>query len=190
LKDQDEDHQSPTNPVIMGSPEHFWLWTEEQGFDLTRPDTPTSGPRAPNIRLETDNTPITICTTNTAFVIIDMMNQSLSQPLNPRHIVRDIETFIIKRAIPAVRKAGIQVIWVNWGLTDEDLANIPPTTQRIWVYEMDGTYKHGQGIGWDMGAVEIEDGTTVQGVSSTGNGTWVNRVVYCATGTDIYISAG
>jgi hypothetical protein len=28
------------------------------------------------------------------------------------------------------------------------------------------------------------------GVSSTGNGTWVNRVVYCATGTEIYISAG
>jgi hypothetical protein len=27
-------------------------------------------------------------------------------------------------------------------------------------------------------------------VSSTGNGTWVNRVVYCATGTEIYISAG
>jgi hypothetical protein len=31
---------------------------------------------------------------------------------------------------------------------------------------------------------------TVNSVSSTGNGTCVNRVVYCATGTEIYISAG
>jgi hypothetical protein len=31
---------------------------------------------------------------------------------------------------------------------------------------------------------------TIPIVSSTGNGTWVNRVLYCATGTEFYISAG
>jgi hypothetical protein len=35
-----------------------------------------------------------------------------------------------------------------------------------------------------------EHGLRIPFVSSTGNRTCVNRVVYCATGTEIYISPG
>jgi nicotinamidase-related amidase len=44
--------------------------------------------------------------------------------------------------------------------------------QRIWAYEMDRTYKRGQGIRGDMGDIEIEDGTTVQGGRVFMRGTW------------------
>jgi hypothetical protein len=36
----------------------------------------------------------------------------------------------------------------------------------------------------------FKDSSVITAVSSTGNGTWVNRVLYCATGTEFYISSG
>lgn len=42
---------------------------------------------------------------------------------------------LIDSAIPAARKAGIQIVWLNWGLTDEDLNHMPPSTRRAFGFE-------------------------------------------------------
>ena len=42
---------------------------------------------------------------------------------------------VLSTAIPAARKAGIRVIWLNWGLTDEDIENMPPSTLRAFGFE-------------------------------------------------------
>ena len=38
-------------------------------------------------------------------------------------------------AIPAARKAGIQIVWLNWGLTDEEIEYMPPSTRRAFGFE-------------------------------------------------------
>lgn len=39
---------------------------------------------------------------------------------------------LIQHAIPAARKAGIRIIWLNWGLADEDVVKMPPAVRRAF----------------------------------------------------------
>lgn len=39
---------------------------------------------------------------------------------------------MLQHAIPAARRAGIRIIWLNWGLTDDDLQSMPPATFRAF----------------------------------------------------------
>jgi len=42
---------------------------------------------------------------------------------------------LLNTAIPAARKAGIRVIWLNWGLTDEEIEDMPASTRRAFGFE-------------------------------------------------------
>ena len=42
---------------------------------------------------------------------------------------------LLKHAIPAARKAGIRIIWLNWGLTDAEIKAMPPATLRAFGFE-------------------------------------------------------
>ena len=42
---------------------------------------------------------------------------------------------LVETAIPAARKAGIRIIWLNWGLTDSDIEEMPPSTRRAFGFE-------------------------------------------------------
>ena len=42
---------------------------------------------------------------------------------------------LLNDAIPASRKAGIRIIWLNWGLTDEEIDEMPPSTRRAFGFE-------------------------------------------------------
>ena len=42
---------------------------------------------------------------------------------------------LLRAGIPAARKAGIRIIWLNWGLTDEEIDNMPPSTRRAFGFE-------------------------------------------------------
>lgn len=42
---------------------------------------------------------------------------------------------LLQTAIPAARKAGIRVIWLNWGLTDEEIEVMPASTRRAFGFE-------------------------------------------------------
>ncbi|KAG9230662.1 isochorismatase family protein [Amylocarpus encephaloides] len=136
---------------VIGNASNFWLWSERDGFDLTHPETSSSPPLHPRISLQTTNSPITIAPSKTALVIID-------------------------HALPAARKAGIQVIWLTWGLTDADLEVMSPTMLRIFKFDDNGSaqvvpapgseskQKEGWtdgGMGAELGEVVLTDGTRV-----------------------------
>ena len=70
-------------------------------------------------------------------MIIDMQNFFLSTYLGrpADGAGNKAGQLLLKVAIPAARKADIQIIWLNWGLTDEEIDNIPPSTRRAFGFE-------------------------------------------------------
>lgn len=42
---------------------------------------------------------------------------------------------LVQYAIPAARKAGIRVVWVNWGLTEQEIEEMPPAVLRAFGFE-------------------------------------------------------
>ena len=45
--------------------------------------------------------------------------------------VEQVEATLVKLGLPAARKAKIQVVWLNWGLTDNDLDDLSPAMLRV-----------------------------------------------------------
>lgn len=129
---------SPHRKATIGHPDNFWLHSSRtQRFDLTHPTHPKAAPVNPRLNLSTTTTPITIDPAKSALVIIDMQNFFLSSAFGRSQTgaghsaLRALQTM----AIPAARKAGIRVIWVNWGLTDEDMTIMPPAIKRAFGFE-------------------------------------------------------
>ncbi|KAI1131070.1 isochorismatase [Nemania abortiva] len=174
-KPQVVDQHGPIQPgpVVLGTPQNFWLWKESSGFDLTHPATPTSEPVTPRIELEAFNARITIAPQKTALVVVDVQNLLA---LHPPNVNNRAEETILKFAIPAARQAGIQVVWLNWGLTEDDLKNLNPTTQRIHAFDPDGTSQLNKGFGHDMGHVKLENGEVVQAGRFLMQGQWNTRL--------------
>lgn len=122
---------------VIGNANNFWLHSSRHGcFDLTHPSSPSAKPVTPRLNLTTTTTPITIDPNKTALVIIDMQNFFLSEAFGRKkgagHAACDQ---LEKHAIPAARKAGVQVIWLNWGLSDEDVDTMPPAVKRAFGFE-------------------------------------------------------
>ena len=124
--------------AIIGNPSStFWLYDSKTGFDLTHPATPTSETLNPNYTIKTNTLPITIHPPKSALVIIDMQNFFLSPQLGRPKDSKGLlaQQQLLKYAIPAARKAGVRIIWVNWGLTQQDIDEMPPATLRAFGFE-------------------------------------------------------
>lgn len=124
--------------AIIGNPKGtFWLYDSTAGFDLTHPPTPTSASPTPNHTISTTTLPITISPAKSALVIIDMQNfflsPNLGRPKDSKGLLAQQQ--LLQYAIPAARKAGMRIIWLNWGLTDDDIAAMPPGTLRAFGFE-------------------------------------------------------
>ena len=133
------DNIDPTHrKAIIGNPNaSFWLYDSITGFDLTHPPTP-SGPRpTPNYTLQTTTKPVTICAAKSVLVIIDMQNFFLSPCLGRSKDSKGLlaQQKLLQYAIPAARQAGIRIIWVNWGLTDDEINAMPPATLCAFGFE-------------------------------------------------------
>ncbi|KAF2107208.1 Isochorismatase-like protein [Lophiotrema nucula] len=165
--------------ALIGSPTNFWKHSTRSGFDLTHssPSTPAS---LPPITLSTTTSPITISSSKSALIIIDMQNFFLSpsfgRSTGPGHKACDN---LIKYAIPAARKAGIRVVWVNWGLTQKEVETMPPAVSRAFGFwsvpekegEEDGEVGFGDGsredaIGVDKYGDNGNNGTVYKGLGS------------------------
>ena len=123
--------------AVIGTPESFWLYDSQTGFDLTHPATPTSPPVSPRLTLNATTAPVTIDPAKSALVIIDMQNFFLSpqlgRPKDGKGLLAQAQ--LLKYAIPAARKAGIRIIWLNWGLTADEVKQMPPATLRAFGFE-------------------------------------------------------
>ncbi|CAK1365236.1 hypothetical protein CB0940_08840 [Cercospora beticola] len=171
---QDEQHHK----AVIGNGDNFWLFSSQSGFDLTHPPTATSPPVQPSVTIETTASPITIDPAKSALIIIDMQNYFLSPALGRSkgggHAAAEQ---LIEHAIPAARKHGIRVVWVNWGLTEQEVDELPPAVKRAFGFEATvdssgkekfegidvsfGVDKHGvkgsrrhKGVGSDIGPVK------------------------------------
>ncbi|KAL2357856.1 Isochorismatase-like protein [Cryomyces antarcticus] len=127
---------APNRRAVIGIASNFWLHSSKTGFDLTHPPNPSSKPSSARLQLETTTTPIAIDPAKTALVIVDMQNFFLSEAFGRAkgagHRATDA---LMDYGIPAARKAGIQVIWLNWGLNDADIKNMPPAVKRAFGFE-------------------------------------------------------
>ncbi|KAF2730663.1 Isochorismatase hydrolase [Polyplosphaeria fusca] len=84
-----------------------------------------------------------------ALIIIDMQNFFLSPAFGRSegagHLAaRNLQSHVI----PAARKAGIKVLWVNWGLTQKEVEEMPPAVSRAFgFWAVDGEELEGVGFG-------------------------------------------
>ncbi|KAL2075413.1 hypothetical protein VTL71DRAFT_356 [Oculimacula yallundae] len=163
---------------IIGNSSNFWLFNDNDGFDLTHPAAPHSTPIYPRLKLHTTNTPITVCPQKTALIIIDMQNFFLSSALGKtRGAGHDAKDALLAYGIPAARRASVQIIWVTWGLTDEDLSTMPPAVFKAFSFRGAETefedadpeigakrpeVKTENGLGSLLGDVKLEDGSEVE----------------------------
>lgn len=119
--------------AVIGSKNNFWLYDSRTGFDLTHPTTPSSPAVTPRVTIETATAPITVDPAKSALVIIDMQNYFLSEALGrgkgAGHKACDE---LVQYAVPAARKAGIRIIWVNWGLSQQEVDDMPPSMIRAF----------------------------------------------------------
>ena len=184
--------------MVVGSPDNFWLWSLEEGYDLSRPSNPESPPVSSNLHLECQLSNLTIDPAKTALLIVDLQNFTLSSALRkdlPPEMF-EAEEKILSYGIPAARKAGIQIIWLNWGLTDAGLLTLPPQQFRVFgwssinedsqyginfrekITASADTFVHGgerriaNAPGDELGEVTLDNGTKVDAGRSLFKGTW------------------
>ncbi len=129
--------QTSHRKAVIGTSSSFWLYDSDSGFDLTHPKTPTCPPLVPRATIKTTTLPITIYPAHSALMIIDMQNFFLSTCLGRPASSKGLQAQqkLLDHAIPAARKAGIRIVWLNWGLNDEELASMPPSTFRAFGFE-------------------------------------------------------
>ena len=169
---------------------------------MTHPPTPTSPLVYPRLALTTTNAAVTIAPHKTALVIIDMQNYFLSAALGRRRGEgHDAEDVLLKLGIPAAREAGIQVIWLNWGISDEGLETMTPTLWRAFGWMVTDDDQKGSsfnvvddsggiaggavrvlerqtnaGIGAELGRVKLDDGSQVNAGKKLLRDQWNTRL--------------
>ncbi|GAB4182472.1 MAG: peroxyureidoacrylate/ureidoacrylate amidohydrolase RutB [Thalassobaculales bacterium] len=117
-------------------------WRVSEGLaDLTRPAPP---PRA--VRIDATPKPVVIDLARTAMLVIDMQNDFCHPDGWLAHIGVDVTPARapiapLNALLPALRRAGVPVVWVNWG-NRPDRLNLSPAT--LHVYKPAGT---GTGLG-------------------------------------------
>ncbi|KAK0667267.1 Isochorismatase-like protein [Cercophora samala] len=168
------------SPTVIGNDKNFWKWSKEEGFDLTHPPTPESAPVEPRLTLQCALTPVVIDPAKTALLIIDLQNYDLHEALgNDNPEFYRAEDAVLKYAIPAARKAGIQIIWVTTGYSDEDLKEMDPGVFKTFNFEPvklsedwqmlrpgeglsnKGMYRNQKGVGDEIGEVADKDGKVI-----------------------------
>jgi nicotinamidase-related amidase len=158
----------PTEPhrkAIIGSASNFWLHSSQTGFDLTHPYLPSETAPGPKLTIKTTKTSITVSPNKSALVIIDMQNFFLSPALGrSKGAGHAASEQLIQHAIPAARKAGIRIIWLNWGLTDQDVKDMPPAVKRAF-----GFFSISAGTDFKSGDLAFGDHPESMSVDKHGN---------------------
>jgi nicotinamidase-related amidase len=163
--------------IIIGNTSNFWRYSRENGFDLTRQNDHQV---CSSIKLETATKPIVIDPICSALVIIDMQNFFLHSAVRSHETGLAASKKLLEYAIPAARKAGIQIIWLNWGLTEEDIDQMPPALKVVFSRGLLDESKNEQassttvytGFGSEMGNIAMPNGEYVDGGRLLMRDTW------------------
>ncbi|TFK77127.1 Isochorismatase hydrolase [Pluteus cervinus] len=127
----------PVNaPVEYGNAASWWVEYPTGLVDLSRSkhldDSASIPPSLTPGQLEipvNGGRTIRVDTKATALVIIDMQNFFLHPDMraHPKGLACVDPTLAV---LPGLRAQGVKILWVNWGLTDNELQTIPPALVR------------------------------------------------------------
>jgi nicotinamidase-related amidase len=157
------------------------------------------------INLETTKQTIRLDPEKTALLLIDLQNFFLNPAVRPRVGEKptpgeEATKALLNAGIPAARHHEIQVIWLCWGLTEDDLSNMPPAAIRAFNCYENGSSARNQneekgllpsnpnmvrtknpalykGLGNDLGTVKLNDNEGVPGGRVLMRGSW-NAALY------------
>lgn len=167
-----------TDPVkVIGGAQNFWLRSGHR-YDLAHPRTSSAPKTYPRMTLQTTNSCIIIDPTKSALVIIDSQNYFFSPTLGrpPNSLGLQIVERLRSQAIPACRRSGIPIVWLGWGLTQEDIEEVPPTIVRG--FGLDNNFedlRKRPGLGEDFGPVN-EHGSIIQAGKALIRGEWNSEI--------------
>lgn len=151
---------------MIGNSKNFWLYSKAEGYDLTHPPAPDATPIRPRLALQTATSQVTIDPKKTALVIIDLQNYFLSPALGRPPDSPGLKSVdaLLQNAIPACRKSGIPILWLQWGLTQADLDDMPPAILKGFSADGNLCKERGvAGLGSEIGKVQLPDGGVVDG---------------------------
>ena len=184
--------------LVIGSTSNFWLWSPDSGWDLTHPKTSDAAPLKTRLLLDCQISNVAIDPAKTALMIIDLQNYTMCRAFRPDTVpaMFRAQESLLMHGIPAARRAEIQIIWANWGLTNEELETMPPGSLRVFGFSanteeadfglssrpavansLEGFVRCGEastssGLGADLGVIAFEDGTKVDAGKALMRGTW------------------
>ncbi|KAI9767282.1 MAG: hypothetical protein M1839_004548 [Geoglossum umbratile] len=151
---------------VIGGEKNFWLYSKTDGFDLTHPPTPTSSHIHPRLLLETTKARVANDPAKTALVVVDLQNYFLSPHLGrtSNAVGMRVVDELLEHAILTCRKPGIQIVWLNWGLTKQDIDEMLPTITEGFAADnnFDGPRRI-KGLGSEIGPVQLGNNTVVDG---------------------------
>lgn len=151
----------------FGNDTNFWVYSNRDGFDLTRRNENST---CLSVRFQTTTYPVIIDAARSALIIIDMQNFFLHPSIRTHQTGLAACTQILQHALPAARKAKIQIIWLNWGLTEQDIALAPPGLQCAFGFDrIDQSTNEGEkkpeklykGFGTEMGEISLPTGERI-----------------------------
>jgi nicotinamidase-related amidase len=190
---------SKNTKLVIGSPSNFWTWSPESGWDLTHPQTPDDAePLQSRLLLDCEISNVAIDPAKTALMIIDLQNYTMCRAFRPDTVpaMYQAQDSLLMHGIPAARRAMIQIVWVNWGLTDEELETMTPGALRVFGFSantveadfglssrqavargLEGFIRCGEtptstGLGADLGVIVLEDGVKVDAGKALMRDTW------------------
>ncbi|GGG69061.1 cysteine hydrolase family protein [Paenibacillus radicis (ex Gao et al. 2016)] len=126
--------------IKLGNLKNYWK-VSDKIVDLRR-----TQPSVQSVTLPAQPQKVMLDLEHTAIIVIDMQNDfctpggwldSIGVDTSP--LLNPVDR--LNQVLPELRKAGVPVIWVNWG-NRQDRMNVPPSV--LHVYNSDG---HGVGIG-------------------------------------------
>jgi len=129
----------PPHPLGSGR-NHRWH------VDAGHADLSDNGPPPRRLTMAAEPQNVTLDLNRTALIVIDMQNDFCTQGGWVDHIGGDVTADRapidpLNRLTPALRAAGVPIVWVNWG-NRPDLANMPPN--QLHLYKPKGV---GTGLG-------------------------------------------
>jgi nicotinamidase-related amidase len=162
---------SPPSSIVGNTTGPFWLYDPVKGYDLSHPPTPDAPSACNRITLNTTTASVTISPDKTALIVIDMQNFFLGMN-SERGEGHNAEDVLLKLAIPAAEKSGIQIVHITWGISDQELLVLPPTIFRIFGWDEsrpvqdndsdpEKEVKCALGVGDDIGNMELPNGSTI-----------------------------
>lgn len=136
--------------LTFGPPGAQWIYDRaSKTYDLTH-DKPTPSPLRIALTQGPPDTSLLLSPQQTALVIVDMQNFFL-HPSCRAHPTGLAAVEPLLQTIAHCRKVGIQIVWLNWGLTDADLASMPAGVLRGFARAMITGDKSSAGLGVDLG---------------------------------------